>query len=84
MDGSEVAGHTYYFSLFSLFPETFKGTENGLRRDIAEAFNGMFKRTKRNTACILTIDKVCTLLSSASREAITLVCITTWRLFRSD
>ncbi|GAB7364183.1 hypothetical protein MBLNU230_g4734t1 [Neophaeotheca triangularis] len=41
MDGEQVAGHTYYFTLFSLFPETFRGTENGLRRDIAEAFYGL-------------------------------------------
>lgn len=30
-NASEVAGSTFYFSLISLFPETYKGTKNGLR-----------------------------------------------------
>jgi alpha-L-arabinofuranosidase len=38
MDASQVAGKTFYFSLISLFPETFKNRPNGLRKDIAEAF----------------------------------------------
>ncbi|PNS14682.1 hypothetical protein CAC42_1704 [Sphaceloma murrayae] len=38
MNGSEVAGMTFYFNLVSVFPETFKGYENGLRKDIASAF----------------------------------------------
>lgn len=38
MDGSKVAGRTLYFNLVSLFPETFKGRQNGLRKDIADAF----------------------------------------------
>jgi len=37
-DGSALAGQTLYFALFSLFPETFKNRENGLRKDLAEAF----------------------------------------------
>ncbi|TKA74779.1 hypothetical protein B0A55_03848 [Friedmanniomyces simplex] len=40
-DGDAVKGQTYYFSLFSLMPETFMGTPNGLRKDIAEAFYDM-------------------------------------------
>lgn len=40
-DGDAVKGQTYYFSLFSLMPETFMGTPNGLRQDIAEAFYDM-------------------------------------------
>jgi len=40
-DGETVRGQTYYFSLFSLMPETFMGTPNGLRQDIAEAFYDM-------------------------------------------
>ena len=40
-DASEVAGETFYFDLISLFPETFKGRQNGLRKDIAEAFYDM-------------------------------------------
>lgn len=38
MDGAAVAGQTFYFNLVSVFPETFMGYENGLRKDIAEAF----------------------------------------------
>ncbi|TID17925.1 glycoside hydrolase family protein [Venturia nashicola] len=38
MDASQVAGQTLYFNLISLFPETFKGRKNGLRKDLAEAF----------------------------------------------
>ncbi|ORX38263.1 glycoside hydrolase superfamily [Kockovaella imperatae] len=37
-DASQVAGQTFYLSLTSLFPETFKGRPNGLRKDLAEAF----------------------------------------------
>ena len=37
MNASEVAGDTFYFGLVSLFPETFKGRKNGLRRDLGEA-----------------------------------------------
>ncbi|GFZ49473.1 hypothetical protein JCM24511_07593 [Saitozyma sp. JCM 24511] len=37
MDASEVAGQTFYFALFSLFPETFKARENGLRKDLAQS-----------------------------------------------
>lgn len=36
-DASEVAGTTYYFSLASLFPETYNKRPNGLRRDLAGA-----------------------------------------------
>jgi len=38
MDGAAVQGQTFYFNLVSVFPETFKGYQNGLRSDIAEAF----------------------------------------------
>ena len=33
-NGSEIAGKTFYFSLISLFPETYKGRSNGLRKDL--------------------------------------------------
>lgn len=36
-DAAEVAGGTYYFSLVSLFPETFNNRPNGLRRDLGQA-----------------------------------------------
>lgn len=36
LDGAEAAGETIHFALFSLFPPTYKGRENGLRIDIAE------------------------------------------------
>ena len=35
-NGSEVAGKTFYFSLISLFPETYKGRPNGLRKDLGQ------------------------------------------------
>jgi alpha-N-arabinofuranosidase len=41
MDASQVAGHTLYFGLISLFPETFKGRTNGLRKDLAQAFHDL-------------------------------------------
>lgn len=33
-NASEVAGSTFYFDLISLFPETYKGRPNGLRKDL--------------------------------------------------
>ena len=36
-NGSEVAGKTFYFSLLSLFGETFRDRPNGMRKDLAEA-----------------------------------------------
>ena len=47
MDASQVAGQTLYFDLISLFPETFKGRKNGLRKDIAQAFYDMKPRFLR-------------------------------------
>ncbi|KAL9595197.1 MAG: hypothetical protein Q9219_006591 [cf. Caloplaca sp. 3 TL-2023] len=35
-NGTEVAGKTYYFSLVSLFPPTFRNRPNGMRADLAE------------------------------------------------
>ncbi|KAI7066131.1 glycoside hydrolase, partial [Hortaea werneckii] len=40
-DGDQVKGQTYYFGMFSLMPDTFMDTPNGLRKDIAEAFYDM-------------------------------------------
>jgi alpha-N-arabinofuranosidase len=40
-NAAQVAGNTFYFSLVSLFPETFKGRRNGLRKDIGEALYDM-------------------------------------------
>jgi len=40
-NGDDVKGQTYYFDLFSLMPETFMGSPNGLRKDIAGAFYDM-------------------------------------------
>ncbi|KAK0209059.1 glycoside hydrolase [Desarmillaria ectypa] len=36
-DGSKATGQTIFFGLFSLFPPTFRGRENGMRVDLAEA-----------------------------------------------
>lgn len=47
MDAAEVGDSTYYFDLISVFPETFKGRKNGLRKDIAEAFYDMKPRFLR-------------------------------------
>ncbi|KIM20379.1 glycoside hydrolase family 51 protein [Serendipita vermifera MAFF 305830] len=35
-DAAEAKGQTFYFDLISLFPPTFKGRKNGLRKDLAE------------------------------------------------
>ena len=40
-NASEVAGSTFYFSLISLFPETFKNRPNGLRKDLAQYINDL-------------------------------------------
>ncbi|KAJ7045120.1 glycoside hydrolase [Mycena alexandri] len=37
VDGKAAAGQTIFFSMFSLFPPTFRGRENGMRIDLAEA-----------------------------------------------
>lgn len=37
VDGKGAAGKTINFGLFSLFPPTFRGRENGMRIDLAEA-----------------------------------------------
>jgi alpha-L-arabinofuranosidase len=37
VDGSEAAGQTLYFGLFSLFPPTWKGRANGMRIDLADS-----------------------------------------------
>ncbi|KAJ7811769.1 glycoside hydrolase [Mycena olivaceomarginata] len=37
VDGKAAAGQTIFFALFSLFPPTFRGRENGMRIDLAEA-----------------------------------------------
>ncbi|KAI7857775.1 glycoside hydrolase superfamily [Circinella umbellata] len=36
VDSKDAAGHSIWFQVFSLFGETYKGRENGLRTDIAE------------------------------------------------
>lgn len=37
VDGDTAAGKTIYFGLFSLFPPTSRGRENGMRIDLVEA-----------------------------------------------
>ncbi|EJD05374.1 glycoside hydrolase [Fomitiporia mediterranea MF3/22] len=41
VDGESAAGETIFFSLFSLFPPTFKGRPNGIRIDLAETLADM-------------------------------------------
>ena len=36
LDGASAASETVFFSLFSLFPPTFKNRANGIRLDLAE------------------------------------------------
>jgi alpha-N-arabinofuranosidase len=36
-NGTELAGQTVYFNLFSVFKQTFKNRNNGLREDLAES-----------------------------------------------
>ncbi|MCJ1310351.1 hypothetical protein MMC25_004015 [Agyrium rufum] len=40
-DGAEVAGASFFFSLLSLFPETFHNRTNGLRPDLAYAISDL-------------------------------------------
>ena len=40
-NATEVAGSTFYFSLISLFPETFADRPNGLRKDLAQGIKDM-------------------------------------------
>ncbi|KAF5312724.1 hypothetical protein D9619_002697 [Psilocybe cf. subviscida] len=37
VDGAQAAGKTVFFGMLSLFPPTFRGRENGMRIDLAEA-----------------------------------------------
>ncbi|KAK6373358.1 hypothetical protein LTS17_008378 [Exophiala oligosperma] len=46
-DASEVAGNTYYFSLVSLFPETYMNRANGIRKDLGEAIVGLGSKVLR-------------------------------------
>lgn len=46
-NASEVAGQTFYIGLVSLFPETFKGRQNGLRQDLANAIYDLQPRFLR-------------------------------------
>jgi hypothetical protein len=57
VDGASASGQTIFFSLFSLFPPTFKNRPNGMRMDIAtvgpidlksyKAFSVEFRRYKK-------------------------------------
>ncbi|KAL2117165.1 hypothetical protein VTJ04DRAFT_9333 [Mycothermus thermophilus] len=40
-NGTEAAGQTFFFNLISLFPPTYKNRPNGLRKDLAEALEGI-------------------------------------------
>lgn len=40
-NATEVAGSTFYFSLISLFPETYKDRPNGLRKDLAQGIEDL-------------------------------------------
>ncbi|KZT22628.1 glycoside hydrolase family 51 protein [Neolentinus lepideus HHB14362 ss-1] len=40
VNGPQAAGQTIYFGMFSLFPPTYLGRENGMRIDLAEALAG--------------------------------------------
>ena len=47
MNGSEIAGNTFYFDLISLFPETYKNRANGLRRDLGQNIKDLNPRFLR-------------------------------------
>ncbi|KIJ36494.1 glycoside hydrolase family 51 protein [Sphaerobolus stellatus SS14] len=38
VNGADAQGASIFFGMFSLFPPTFRGRENGMRIDLAEAF----------------------------------------------
>lgn len=40
LDADAAQGTTFWFGMFSLFPPTYKGRENGMRIDLAEAMAG--------------------------------------------
>ncbi|KIM20380.1 glycoside hydrolase family 51 protein [Serendipita vermifera MAFF 305830] len=46
-DAAEAKGQTFYFDLISLFPPTFKGRKNGLRKDLAEHLYNLKPRFMR-------------------------------------
>ncbi|ETN40300.1 uncharacterized protein HMPREF1541_04576 [Cyphellophora europaea CBS 101466] len=46
-NASEVAGDVFYFSLISLFPETYKGRQNGIRRDLGQVVEDLGTRFLR-------------------------------------
>lgn len=41
LDGEAASGDTVFFSLFSLFPPTYKNRENGMRMDLAQTLADM-------------------------------------------
>ncbi|KAF8753772.1 Alpha-L-arabinofuranosidase C-terminus [Rhizoctonia solani] len=40
VDGASASGNPVYFGMFSLFPPTYKGRQNGMRIDLAESLAG--------------------------------------------
>jgi alpha-N-arabinofuranosidase len=40
VDGAQASGKTIFMGMFSLFPPTFRGRENGMRIDLAEMMIG--------------------------------------------
>ncbi|KAF8713791.1 Alpha-L-arabinofuranosidase C-terminus, partial [Rhizoctonia solani] len=40
VDGASASGKSVYFGMFSLFPPTYKGRQNGMRIDLAESLAG--------------------------------------------
>ncbi|KAI5808653.1 glycoside hydrolase superfamily [Peziza echinospora] len=46
-DAKEVAGQTFYFSLVSLFPPTYKNKKNGLRKDLAQTLKDLHPKFLR-------------------------------------
>jgi alpha-N-arabinofuranosidase len=41
VDGARASGKSIYFGMFSLFPPTYKGRQNGMRIDLAESLAGI-------------------------------------------
>ncbi|CAE6458592.1 unnamed protein product [Rhizoctonia solani] len=47
VDGARASGKSIYFGMFSLFPPTYKGRQNGMRIDLADALAGTKPRVWR-------------------------------------
>ena len=74
VDSKDAVGNSIWFQVFSLFGETYKGRENGLRTDIAETLAGLKPKFFRYSiiSCKLNMIKTLPAPQSSQRKCRTL------------